>query len=169
MCHVEHCDLPAVAKGYCRKHYMRLRRHGDARQINKAGRPKLPTPGSPEAIEGMLYSLAEIAKPSGRTFARYQRALRLIHETAILTGEDPGDLHDRALNTLTEAGGKRSITPKGLEDYAFSRWQIAKIVQELRPIPKSDAKQPEAQTKLRRVKQPAVRRQKKDQPDLFQN
>ncbi len=169
MCLAEHCDSPSVAKGYCRKHYMRLRRHGDAQRIDKAGRPKLATPASHEAIEGILFSLAEIAKPSGRTFARYQRALRLMHETAMLTGEDPGDLHDRAINLLAETGGRRAITPKGLEDYAFSRWQIAKIVQELRPIPKLNAKKPENQVNLRKSKQPAARKKKKDQPDFFQN
>jgi len=148
---------------------MRLRRHGDARQINKAGRPKLTTPASNEAIEGILFSLTEFAKPSVRSLARYQRALRLIHETAALTGEDPGDLHERAVNLLAETGGRRAITPKGLEDYAFSRWQIAKIVQELRPLPKLKAKKSENQVKQRGAKQPAAREQKKDQPDFFQN
>lgn len=128
MCLAEHCVSPAVVKGYCRKHYMRLRRHGDAHRIIKAGRPKLATPASHEAIEGIIFSLREFAEPSVRSIARYQRALRLIHETARLTGEDPGDLHERAVNLLAEKGGRRAITPKGLEDYAFSRWQIARIV-----------------------------------------
>lgn len=169
MCLAENCASLAVAKGYCRKHYMRLRRHGDAQRINKAGRPKLATPASHEAIEGIISSLAEVAKPSARTIARYQRALRLIHETATLTGDDPGDLHERAVRLLAETGARRAITPKGLEDYAFSRWQIAKVVQELRPIPKTNAKKPVNQEKKPKPRQQVGNNSKKAQADFFQN
>jgi len=43
-----------------------------------------------------------------------------MHETAMLTGEDPGDLHDRAINLPAETVEDARSRLKGLEDYAFS-------------------------------------------------
>jgi hypothetical protein len=38
-CNVHGCNQPPVAKGYCAKHYMRVRRQGDPNKLGEAGRP----------------------------------------------------------------------------------------------------------------------------------
>lgn len=40
-CKAEGCNHAAAVKGYCRKHYMRIRRHGDVEKVEKAGRPTI--------------------------------------------------------------------------------------------------------------------------------
>jgi len=38
MCKIDGCKTKAVARGFCAKHYMRVRRTGDAATVRKAGR-----------------------------------------------------------------------------------------------------------------------------------
>jgi hypothetical protein len=73
MCKIEGCDDKSVAHGLCQKHYMRLRRHGDA---NKVGKPGV------KVAEWQQRLLAEHAHDgrSPRTLARLVKAFELLAE-----------------------------------------------------------------------------------------
>jgi hypothetical protein len=80
MCIVEGCDAEAVAKGYCRRHYMRQRRHGDASAVKPAGRP---------AKDGLADITRQMFREwSPRTQALYTQAARRFIAIAELTGEE---------------------------------------------------------------------------------
>jgi hypothetical protein len=68
MCTIEGCDAKSVAKGLCSKHYMRLKRQGNADEVGKAGRLKNP------GIETYRMLFREW---SPRTLARYIRAVKM--------------------------------------------------------------------------------------------
>jgi hypothetical protein len=65
------CSATATAKGLCPKHYMRLRRHGDAGSVMKAGRPKVTEPWVVLVHDSFRYL-------SPRTRSRFIRACRLM-------------------------------------------------------------------------------------------
>ena|SRR5712671_5876659 len=82
MCKIKRCDADATAKGLCAKHYMRARRHGSAKVVNKRGR-------KPGSISGSIFTtedkeqlkahlLAHGNKWSSRTFERYWLANKLL-------------------------------------------------------------------------------------------
>jgi hypothetical protein len=66
-CTFADCPAPAVAKGLCAKHYMRLRRHGDPAKVNARGRR-----------DGDAAARKAMSQLSDRTYARFQRGLRLL-------------------------------------------------------------------------------------------
>ena len=66
-CTFPDCEAPAVARGFCAKHYMRLHRHGDPAKVGRAGRP-----------DGDAARRAMMSELSDRGYARYSRALRLL-------------------------------------------------------------------------------------------
>jgi hypothetical protein len=66
-CTFADCQAPAVAKGLCGKHNMRLRRHGDPAKVNARGRRD-----SDAAARKMMGEL------SNRSYARFQRGLGLL-------------------------------------------------------------------------------------------
>lgn len=68
-CSIDGCDDPVKAHGLCAKHYMRLRRNGDARAV------KPPGPQASEHRRAMRYTLREM---SDRTFARYLKSVKMI-------------------------------------------------------------------------------------------
>jgi len=133
MCKINGCAGAAAIKGYCRKHYMRLRRHGDPNKSLPAGRPPLAVPASKETALEMLAGLREYIEPSPRSLGRYQRALRILDQISEISGEDPAELHDQAIIALSKKQGRRAVTPTGLEQYALSRLAVAKVIQEMRP------------------------------------
>src|SRR5271166_3573937 len=71
-CTFPDCQAPAVAKGLCAKHNMRLRRHGDPAKV-------LP-PGRKDKDAAIRELLREI---SDRSYARYARGLRLLRLTGL--------------------------------------------------------------------------------------
>ena len=66
-CTFPDCPAPAVAKGLCGKHNMRLRRHGDPATVNRAGRKD-----GDRQIRELMSELSD------RSYARYMRGLRLL-------------------------------------------------------------------------------------------
>ena len=68
-CSIDGCVNRAKAHRLCAKHYMRLRRNGDATTIVKRGRPRDANRG---AVRQMLSEM------SARTYARWWRATTLI-------------------------------------------------------------------------------------------
>ena len=66
-CTFPECQAPAVVKGLCAKHNMRLRRHGDPAQVNRRGRKRV----DPVVRETMR-------ELSDRSYGRYRRGLRLL-------------------------------------------------------------------------------------------
>lgn len=82
VCKIDNCTSPVSGRGYCSKHYQRLRRHGDPQVLMK---PRtLPDSITPCAVEGC----ERYAQAKGMCFAHYQRVRRtgtpgpaqLIHE-----------------------------------------------------------------------------------------
>ena len=69
------CQAKAVAKGLCGRHYMRLRRHGDAGKVKKKGRPS----GSRAAVLGAFAG----SGVSQRSLDRYIRAIKLLRAHGI--------------------------------------------------------------------------------------
>jgi hypothetical protein len=67
-CTFPDCQAPAVAKGLCAKHNMRLRRHGDPAKVERPGRKDQDS-----ALRQMFAHLW-----SDRTYARYKRGVRLL-------------------------------------------------------------------------------------------
>jgi len=70
-CSIQRCGNDAVIKGLCRKHYMRLRRNGDATATKTPG-PKPRADPIEEAARMM------VRDRSPRTLARCRRALTLL-------------------------------------------------------------------------------------------
>jgi len=70
-CSIKRCGNDAVIKGLCRKHYMRLRRNGDATTTKTPG-PKPRADPIEEAARMM------VRDRSPRTLARCRRALTLL-------------------------------------------------------------------------------------------
>jgi hypothetical protein len=98
-CAFPDCPSPAVAKGLCAKHNMRLRRHGDPAKVNARGRR-----------DGDAAARAFLRDISDRSFARYMRALRLLHrlgldvEPFILRATRPnGSMNCALLEELAES------------------------------------------------------------------
>jgi hypothetical protein len=70
-CSVPGCNQPPVAKGYCARHYMRVRRQGDPDKVGKPGRPSI-MPGV-EIEHGV----------SRRSFTRVVKAMKIFHELGV--------------------------------------------------------------------------------------
>jgi hypothetical protein len=66
-CTFADCQAPAVAKGLCGKHNMRLRRHGDPAVVNARGRR-----------DGDAAARQLMRELSDRTYARFRRGLGLL-------------------------------------------------------------------------------------------
>ena len=66
-CAFADCQAPAVAKGLCGKHYMRLRRHGDPAKVNARGRR-----------DGDAATRKMMSELSDRSYGRFQRGLGLL-------------------------------------------------------------------------------------------
>jgi hypothetical protein len=92
MCTIEGCDAKSVAKGLCSKHYMRLKRQGNAGEVGKAGRPKNP------GIETYRMLFREW---SPRTLSRFIRAVKMT-DTETLSAIR--QRHIRSNGTLNVAG-----------------------------------------------------------------
>ncbi|SHG24755.1 hypothetical protein [Bradyrhizobium erythrophlei] len=83
MCKIKGCEANAVGKGLCAKHYMRARRHGSTKVVNKRG-PKGPRggdgiffePGDKDNLKSHL--LAHRIRMSPRTFERYWTANKIM-------------------------------------------------------------------------------------------
>ena len=71
MCKIEGCWGKPVAQGLCAKHYMRLRRHGNATETHKPG-PK------PSRLNVAFRALMADSELSPRTLARHAKAYRLL-------------------------------------------------------------------------------------------
>jgi hypothetical protein len=71
-CSIRQCGSKAAARGLCRKHYMRLRRNGDA-AVTKLPGPKLRQDDPLEELARML-----VRDRSPRTLARCRRASTLL-------------------------------------------------------------------------------------------
>ena len=71
ICTVPDCDRPHVAKGYCRAHYYRVKRHGDPQAHIPIGQAKLKDPGPCE-----IESCARMAFARGMCKAHYGRRRR---------------------------------------------------------------------------------------------
>lgn len=74
MCTIDGCAAKPIAKGLCSKHYMRVRRGGDASKKRKPG----PNPDKWRAD-----SRKTLGEMSDRTFARYEPATRMLREANI--------------------------------------------------------------------------------------
>lgn len=97
-CSVPGCGAPAKVKGVCGRHYMRLRRHGDAGVTNPPG-PK-PLPVSQHPLSPFW---------SSRTRALYARASKRCGELAKARGEDETALRARLLGPATRANGTVNV------------------------------------------------------------
>jgi hypothetical protein len=75
MCTIDGCAAKPIAKGLCSKHYMRVRRGGDASKKRKPG-PK------PDKWRVQARKTSEM---SDRTFARCKAALRMLRGAGIDT------------------------------------------------------------------------------------
>jgi hypothetical protein len=96
-CSIQDCNNPVLAKGLCRKHYMRHPRGGDPNIGCKIGRP--PDPLKSEIRRQFPYW-------SERTFDRYYVAwLRLckLSEAQGIESTDPGSPFRRALKACLTA------------------------------------------------------------------
>ena len=71
-CSIKRCGNDAVIKGLCRKHYMRLRRNGDATATKTPG----PKPRKADPIEEVARAMVRDRSP--RTLARCRRASTLL-------------------------------------------------------------------------------------------
>jgi hypothetical protein len=71
MCTIKGCNDKAIAKGLCARHYMRLRRTGNANSARKRGRPQVP----PRIEVEVMRQGSNLSK---RSLARYNRALKFI-------------------------------------------------------------------------------------------
>lgn len=71
-CAFPDCHAPAVAKGLCAKHNMRLRRHGDPAKVNRAGRK--------DEDRQVREALSDV---SDRSYARFQRGLLLLRRLGL--------------------------------------------------------------------------------------
>jgi hypothetical protein len=80
-CSAPDCSAEPTAKGFCAKHYMRLRRHGDPNKALKRG-PKRDV-GS---ITGIVQSL--FRDQGSRTQARYIRAMTIDRKLVGILGGD---------------------------------------------------------------------------------
>jgi hypothetical protein len=92
LCSIRGCRNLARANGLCQKHYMRVRRHGDANTTSKRG-PK------PFGVSSMF------SKSSPRTQARYRRALNLGGAYKM-----SGPVFERALDEATRPNGSINVT-----------------------------------------------------------
>ena len=71
-CSITRCGNDAVIKGLCRKHYMRLRRNGDATATKTPG----PKPREADPLEEFARTMVRDRSP--RTLARCRRASTLL-------------------------------------------------------------------------------------------
>jgi hypothetical protein len=71
-CSIKQCGSEAAVKGLCRKHYMRLRRNGDAAVTKLPG----PKPREDDPLEELARMLVRDRSP--RTLARCRRASTLL-------------------------------------------------------------------------------------------
>jgi hypothetical protein len=90
-CQVHGCNHAAIAKGLCRKHYMRQRRTGDPNKRRWAGRPR-------EARQSML----ELFR-SERTARRYTAAMEALRAVGATIGGGKVDGTDYALRFMEAA------------------------------------------------------------------
>ncbi len=84
-CSIKRCGNDAVVRGLCRKHYMRLRRNGDATVTKTPG----PKPRKADPIEELARTM--VRDRSSRTLARCRRALTLLASLSPEIGDDCGD------------------------------------------------------------------------------
>jgi hypothetical protein len=110
-CTYPDCPAIAVAKGLCTKHYLRLRRHGDAGTVKKAG------PKNDPWIARVHLGFNDISK---RSRQRYIHAVRLLKAYGI----DPAPLIDRA----SRANG--SLNTASLEEMAETAVAFLRIERE---------------------------------------
>jgi hypothetical protein len=74
MCSIEGCQGKAFGLGLCPKHYMRVRRHGDAMTVYKSGRRPDKTPCSIEGCQGKVRALGLCATHYYRRYSRLRPA-----------------------------------------------------------------------------------------------
>jgi hypothetical protein len=75
MCNIEGCTNNTVAKGLCAKHYMRMRRNGDASTVRKRG----PASERPVGISARTWSrfkqAADMFEAMGFPLKDFERAM----------------------------------------------------------------------------------------------
>jgi hypothetical protein len=98
-CSIHPCDNPAIIKGLCRKHYMRLRRNGDAAVTRKPG-PKPSQAAGDKHVEELIDMLAGNRSP--RTRARCRRVAVLLMSL--------GDIDLEGFITTSEANGVINVS-----------------------------------------------------------
>lgn len=82
VCAIEACDEKAAARGYCRKHYMRLRRNGDPTEARRRGR----APDADLEVARALFPNAD-----ERALKQYVDDLRLLRERIARLDEDSAE------------------------------------------------------------------------------
>ena len=103
MCSIPECETPSVIKDYCHKHYKRLKRHGDATIVLKAGRKR-----EENSINRMVEHL--FAEWSPRTQAMYAGGLKRCIAIADVLGLDPAELTNSLVAERIRPNGTFSVT-----------------------------------------------------------
>jgi hypothetical protein len=98
ICTIDGCDAVATVKGLCAKHYMRLRRHGDASTVKSAGRPR----------DARKVTMAQLfPELSPRTQHRYAMAMGVLGWLKANTGEDA---YQRVFDAATRVNGSVNVS-----------------------------------------------------------
>jgi hypothetical protein len=105
-CTIPDCPAPARARGMCSKHYMRVRRHGDANAIHHPGR---------QADTQLTVARSQFPDRSPRTQARFARTLRF--ESSLRYLGEEGYLV-KAITAATRRNGSLNFEKlEGLMEY----------------------------------------------------
>jgi hypothetical protein len=99
MCEVAGCHSRPVAKGFCAKHYKRLRRHGDPHIKNKPGQQD-------DEITQMVVENFGYMSPRSRGTA--MRAIRILDAIQLATGGN--EVIVKALKASSRANGMVNAT-----------------------------------------------------------
>ena len=118
-CTIPDCSAPACARGMCSKHYMRVRRHGDANAIHHPGR---------HTDTQLTVARSQFPDRSPRTQARFARTLRF--ESSLRYLGEEGYLA-KAITAATRPRNG-SLNFKKLEELMDNRVAVALEERELK-------------------------------------